>query len=398
MSATLTESMLASLPRHLQPVREGKYIRAGCPFHGSDNQRSLSLDTETGRFQCFSCNVWGYTEQAKDSYRENHKETRFAPRVQADRVRTVTTETEPLDEPRLREWQKHIEHTNDAKDYVLARRIPLEVLKRLGAGVGELGGARRLILPHTDPQGRVVSLYGRRIDGQDEMKHYHLGGRAKGYLNGPAANAKEVWLTEGPFDALALLAAGVPNVASIFGVNGIRWDWHTGAERLVFAFDADSSGQNATLEHAKQAKLRGIRVEYLTPDEMGGCKDVAEAWEKGVLNLGESAPVRQANALEAVVYQFPEAVSGIDAAQYARFREASNRFCRDYGDSALAHGWTALELFGIPEPNRNQGGALWHLSEHEIVEITPEAIRGRNARGTVQSITRAWLKATRMPV
>lgn len=67
-----------------------------------------------------------------------------------------------------------------------------------------MGGATRLILPHTDPAGRIVSLYGRRIDGGGTHKHHHLKDLRKVALNAQACNGAEVWITEGPFDAMAL--------------------------------------------------------------------------------------------------------------------------------------------------------------------------------------------------
>ena len=48
---------------------------------------------------------------------------------------------------------------------------------------------------------------------------------------------------EGAFGALALLAAGMPRVVAIFGVQGWRWDWVREVRELVFALDADAAGQ-----------------------------------------------------------------------------------------------------------------------------------------------------------
>jgi hypothetical protein len=173
-----------------------------------------------------------------------------------------------------------------AAAYLASRRIPLEVVKSMAGGVGTLPGALglRLILPHTDAEGRAVSLYGRRIDGGQERPHHHLS-RPKGVLNGRALQAAEVWLTEGAFDALALMAAGIPNAAAVFGVDGIPWGWLRDCRRLVLAFDADEAGRRAITEQAKQALLRGVAVSYLTPEELGGAKDIAEAWAAGTLRL-----------------------------------------------------------------------------------------------------------------
>ena len=39
------------------------------------------------------------------------------------------------------------------------------------------------------------------------------------------------------------------------------------------------------IEQAKQALLRGVSVSYVTPEELGGAKDIAEAWQRGTLRL-----------------------------------------------------------------------------------------------------------------
>ena len=90
-------------------------------------------------------------------------------------------------------------------------------------------------------------------------RHDHLPG-AKGYFNAAALHpgAGALWVCEGAFDALALLAAGVPRVAAIFGVQGWRWDWVRDIRELVFALDADTAGQQQWRALAQQAALRGL--------------------------------------------------------------------------------------------------------------------------------------------
>ena len=42
-------------------------------------------------------------------------------------------------------------------------------------------------------------------------------------------------MAEGAFDALALIAAGLPRTIAIFGKSGWRWDWARGIDELVVA-------------------------------------------------------------------------------------------------------------------------------------------------------------------
>lgn len=92
-----------------------------------------------------------------------------------------------------------------------------------------------------------MNLYGRAVGTAEEVpkakRHDHLPGE-KGYFNAAAlqAGAGPLWVCEGAFDALALLAAGVPHVVAIFGVQGWRWAWAREVRELVFALDADAAG------------------------------------------------------------------------------------------------------------------------------------------------------------
>jgi Toprim-like len=149
----------------------------------------------------------------------------------------------------------------------------------------------RVVFPHTTPDGRLVNLYGRAVGITEQVpkakRHDHLPG-AKGYFNAATLQAGlgPLWVCEGAFDALALLAAGVPRVVAIFGVQGWRWDWAREVRALVFALDADAAGQQQWRQLARQAALRGKRVAVLPAAAYGGCKDISEAWTTGVLAVG----------------------------------------------------------------------------------------------------------------
>src|SRR6266581_9757039 len=68
---TLTEADLAAC-RPL--VGEGGHVlRALCPFHGSDRQRSLRVQMHSGRFVCFACGAWGYMDTARTQWREEQQ-------------------------------------------------------------------------------------------------------------------------------------------------------------------------------------------------------------------------------------------------------------------------------------------------------------------------------------
>jgi DNA primase len=181
--------------------------------------------------------------------------------------------------------------------YLQQRGIPLALAQQHGVGYAAPGtwphAARdwrggRVVFPHTTPDGQVVNLYGRAVGTAAQVpkakRHDHLPG-AKGYFNAAALqeDAEPLWVCEGAFDALALLAAGISRVVAIFGVQGWRWDWAREVRELVFALDADAAGQQQWRQLARQAALRGKRVSVLPAAAYGECKDVSDAWATGVL-------------------------------------------------------------------------------------------------------------------
>ena len=200
--------------------------------------------------------------------------------------------------------------------YLRQRGIPLALAQQLGVGYAAPGtwphAARdwrggRVVFPHTTPDGRVVNLYGRAVGTDAEVpkakRHDHLPGE-KGYFNAAALqqDAGPLWVCEGPFDALALLAAGVPRVVAIFGVQGWRWDWVRQVRALVFALDADAAGQQQGRALARQAVLRGKRVAVLELAVYQGHKDVHAAWMAAALPLATST-VAAAESPEALPHR-----------------------------------------------------------------------------------------------
>jgi hypothetical protein len=166
----------------------------------------------------------------------------------------------------------------------------------------------RVVFPHITPEGCLVNLYGRAVGTAEHVpkakRHDHLPG-VKGYFNTTVlqASAEPLWVCEGAFDALALLAAGISRVVAIFGIHGWRWEWVRQVRELVFALDADAAGQQQWCVLAREAALRGKQVAVLEPAAYGGSKDVSEAWAAGVLAVG---PGPVAAAVRGEVLPVPE--------------------------------------------------------------------------------------------
>lgn len=304
---TLTEAELASC----RPIQGegGRALRAFCPFHGSDNQRSLRVDTNTGRFNCFACGAWGYMDWARQRWAEEHKQ-KWKPRresspapatISAPMVRPQVEEPEPArpDLPDLMQTYQEALPGSLGEEYLKRRGISLELAQRYGVGYaqGRVWPGRpwkwgRVVFPLTDPDGRLISLYGRAVGSNEKVpkarRHDILSGD-KGFFGGAALKRGDgpLFICEGPFDALALAAAGCTRVIALLGVKGWRWMWARDVKEIVLALDGDRAGQEAWKQLAVGGRLRGKQVHFLPPEAYGGYKDANEAWVAGVLQVGD---------------------------------------------------------------------------------------------------------------
>jgi DNA primase len=188
------------------------------------------------------------------------------------------------------------------EEYLAERGIPLALAQQYGLGYSAPGrwahrtaSGRpvrdwkygRIVFPHTTPAGQLVNLYGRAVGNHvpKELRHDHLPG-AKGYFHAAALQKSEVYVCEGPFDALSLCAASSSSaVVAIFGVQGWRPEWFAPVRKITFALDADPAGQSAWRKLARQLALRGKQVRVLPPEAFGAAKDLNEAWVAGSLRV-----------------------------------------------------------------------------------------------------------------
>lgn len=321
----LSESEIFGYPLNSKvshkPNRSG-WIRLYCPVHGGDKQLSFALNPETGFFKCFNgnCGVEGYTVESYERWKaEQNKTSRKDPhslrlvrksymKQNAKHIIPQKQEEEFTDRTDLAaKYQALLTPDSLAARYLASRGIPFELAKQYGLGFCPPGDwlfgkdnawmYGRVVVPHEHPDGRIVNLYGRAIgeknklpkhlrDVFDDKKHMHKRG-LKGIFNVKALEEDTVYICEGAFDALSLIAAGYPNACAIFGVNGLRWDW-VKANTLVFCLDNDTAGQESWRELAKEAVLLGKKVYFLDESTYQGYKDLNEVWvATGHIDLGE---------------------------------------------------------------------------------------------------------------
>jgi len=293
----------------------GKYIRFFCPIHAGDNQRSFQLNPESGHFKCYTCGKWGYLvevdEKRKQVWLDEKSQARSTNILQPRTLPITFSAPEPKPVPELELIQVELEKNlpgSLGERYLEYRRISLEVGKKFGIGYAPEGSwphykdgkpvrqwrDGRLTCPHSNPSADVVNLYGRAVAKSDnpnlpkQLKHDHLPG-SRGMFNALAlwGDANDtVYITEGMFDALAMMSAGYSSTCAIFGLSGLRWNW-VKARNVVLCLDQDDAGQ-AWQKLAWDGSVLGKKMYWLSPKTYGAYKDLAEVWQAtGQIDIGE---------------------------------------------------------------------------------------------------------------
>ena len=305
----------------IQVVESGERLRAICPIHGGDHQRSLSIDRSTGWGFCHCCHATVLVEALSSSLVFAGGGQALRKRTRADVQPTATTPSWQRDEvaalkAALPLMCEALAFSWRAQRYLDERGIPL--LSASAAGVGYLSRAvweqisslegqhllkrwiGRILFPLVSPYGQ--GFIGRTLlqwePGMDENTHKALLDRPgaprrwiktnpAGWFGGDALQSSEglLILVEGGFDRLALLSAGMPaeSVLALVGT-AARPSWlHWLAPRLksvVLALDADSGGEEAMERLAGEFQQAGLAVSLCPPPRDRYGKDWSERWRR----------------------------------------------------------------------------------------------------------------------
>ena len=251
-------------------VAHGERLRAYCPIHGGDHQRSLSIDASSGWGFCHCCHATVLIQSPGSPYpyisshhkrREHDGRARDAPPTQDTDPRSSYTQRPPLPHTHpsttVPSWQREevaaltalapltcqaLSSSRRAQAYLNQRGVPAALAQ--ACGVGYLSRVvweqamlpveqktrlqrwiGRLIFPLHSPEGQ--GYIGRTLlgwePGIDENAHKALldrpGAPRRWIKTNPAGwfgfhepecLARELVLVEGGFDRLVLLAAGFP--------------------------------------------------------------------------------------------------------------------------------------------------------------------------------------------
>ena len=303
--------------------KAGRSLKGLCPFH-NEKTPSFVVTPDKGIFKCFGCGVGGGPIQFLmkiesldflDAVKALAKSAGVSlPSTPAQRREVSERDLmRKVMETAVQFYQEQLKSSvgRQALGYLRGRGLSPDVIDafRLGFspgvgnalarhlrsrkfeyGVMERAGLvrrsgnqlrdyfhRRVIFPILDPQGRPLGMGGRGMDPEMTPKYLntpetsifqkrnllyglHL---AKGEIR----REEEVFIVEGYMDAIAMHGGGIKNVAASMGTALSVEQARTAARyanRVIFAYDADSAGQAATLRGIEIFETEGLNVRVIT--------------------------------------------------------------------------------------------------------------------------------------
>jgi hypothetical protein len=295
-----------------------KKRRMGCPFHGSDHQRSLEVNLETGRYHCYTCDAWGYLADGQNRNRSashgrpkrhwGSPRTTGGQKIGPQNGNDITKKAEmvvpqgPSPRPKaapaklapfLQAAQAHLADKASVT-YLQARHIPLDLARSFGLGYFPPGEwperyicrrVGRVGFPLYFSSGELVGIASRAVDpdypdqkAPKEIRFDTWGSR--GIFNLDALKGPALYLCESPFDALVMIAAGFPTAGALVGTKGLRWEWLGQVQELYICWDLDDEGLKAARALAQQAVVHGRRVYVPGPEAYNGYSEPSEQWER----------------------------------------------------------------------------------------------------------------------
>jgi Toprim-like len=312
-------------------------VRAYCHIHGSDHQRSLSINRRTGWGHCFNATCeavvlvaeWNprlaqrlHFLNEQEVFMDVHSSgpTRQPSLSVIQPVLLLPSATPPQWQQEERQallsldgaMRKALVQSRRVGTYLHERGIPLEVAQACGVGylpapLLQLLRQReqrallyrwtdRLLFPLHSPdgQGYIGRSLWQWVPGMDEHRHkalLELSEAPRRWIKtNPAGwfaynfdqHPRSIILVEGAFDRLALLTAGM-QPASVVALAGtaVRPDWIPAhVTTILLALDADAGGEQATERLTEQLEQVGLSVSTCSPPQDSWGIDWSERWRK----------------------------------------------------------------------------------------------------------------------
>jgi DNA primase len=250
-----------------------------CPFH-EDKTASMQVNLEKNFYKCHACGKKGDQIQLVQDYGNLTKHEALLKCTQMINENNPTAEINEKPQP-IVNYQEIFEklkptQSSKAKEYLKQRNLDLtklEIAYNTGKEYDKLKCC--LIFPLKNQNNEIVSLYGRSIYENPQMKHFYTSNRTGLYPNYPKIETTKLILTEAIIDAASLQQALAKSqkaleyeVLACYGTNGLT-DEHLQAilnlgslEEIIFFFDGDMPGQEAVQKHVNQLAMSNEKLVF----------------------------------------------------------------------------------------------------------------------------------------
>ncbi len=339
--------------RYIPIKKQGREFKAVCPFH-DDHDPSLNINEERQIYKCFVCgaggNVFTFVQNyehvafpvavAKVAELIGHQLSVNAAAAQPrktdpekERLYKVLDETISFTcyEINSEEASAAKKYLNDrgldenvrsrfeigynpggnrlstflrAKGYTDADMVSVNVARTGTSGISDVF-SNRITFPIHDAAGRPIGFSARTMDPENPSKYvnttdtvlFHKGEIVYNAHRARMAARREgkIYVCEGVTDVIAFARAGIENAVCTLGTACTRTQikvLKSLAPRIVFCYDGDNAGQNATMKAGRLARSEGCDVSVvdnrtgLDPDELirqNGAESLKQAVSKELI-------------------------------------------------------------------------------------------------------------------
>ena len=269
-----------------RPAGGGRERRFGCPLEACRDKprdrahQSLSVNTETGAWTCYRCGAAGKLTERWQAAAAHRRALALRPfRLSPEPERGRADSAAQL--PALWAATAALPGTPGAA-YLAGRGLAAGDAVACGVRFARDGlGAPAVVFPLRDAGGELVAASGRYLVDRaaaGQPKTRTVGDLKLGAFATPGAWAADpLVLVEGPCDALALHAVGVPAVALMATRPPVWLTRKTFGRRVAVALDADAAGDAAAAALVEKLRALGATADRWRPPAAAGVKDWADA-------------------------------------------------------------------------------------------------------------------------
>lgn len=312
------------ISNYIPLIRKGKAVTAVCPFH-DDHSPSLSISSDKQIYKCFVCNNGGNvftfvknfesisfqeavvkvakiigkditfeysTKEVKDlpfqarydALEEMIKFTQFNLNTVDGKIASEYLKKRKLDDSIIDTFQigynglnNQVYHYLKAKGYPDSVLVESDIVRINEYGVKDVF-EHRILFPIHDVYGLPIGFTARALDSSQskyintkETEIYKKGDVIYNYHRAKTMAKKEdkVYLLEGVIDVIAMYKAGYHNAVCSLGTslttNQLK-EIKRLSNHLVFFYDGDEAGLNATYKAAMLAKEKGFHISVIDND------------------------------------------------------------------------------------------------------------------------------------